>query len=61
MFERMLKDFAMKMIPQLLPDLLRGLADQIEQGNISIPREMVSAAIEAREDEIKSTAAEIAQ
>ena len=52
MFERMLKDFAMKMIPQLLPDLLRGLADQIEQGNISIPREMVSAAIEAREDEI---------
>lgn len=59
MFENILKKLAIDLVPKLLPDLLRSLADQIEQGAVCITPEMVSTAIEQHEDHIKAVAAEM--
>lgn len=60
MFENILKKLAMELVPKLLPDLLRSLADQIEQGAICVPPEIIAEALEAHEDHIKAVAAEMA-
>lgn len=61
MFENILKRFAADLIPKLLPDILRSIADQIEQGGtVCITQETVMAAMEAHEDHIKAVAAEMA-
>lgn len=59
LFEGILKKLAMELVPKLLPDLLRSLADQIEQGSICIPPEMIAEALEPHEDAFKAVAAEI--
>lgn len=61
MFENILKKFAADLIPKLLPDLLRNIADQIEcGGTATISEETVMAAMQSHEDHIKAVAAEMA-
>ena len=61
MFENILKKFAADLIPKLLPDILRSIADQIEcGGTATVTQETVMVAMEAHEDHIKAVAAEIA-
>ena len=61
MFENILKKFASELIPKLLPDILRSIADQIEcGGTATVTQETVMVAMEAHEDHIKAVAAEIA-
>lgn len=61
LFENLLKKLTMELVPKLLPDLLRSLADQIEQGSICVPPEIIAEALEPHEDAIKAVAAEIAK
>ena len=61
MFENLLKGFATKIALKLLPDLLRGIADQIERGGIvQVTEDTVMHAMESHEDIVKSVTAEIA-
>jgi hypothetical protein len=61
MFENILKKFAADLIPKLLPDILRSIADQIEcGGTATVTEETVMTAMEAHEDHIKAVAAEMA-
>jgi len=60
MFEGILKKFAADLIPKLLPDILRSIADQIEcGGTATVTQETVMVAMEAHEDHIKAVAAEM--
>lgn len=60
MFENLLKNFASKMMVKLLPDLLRGIADQIERGGIvQVNEQTIAAAMEAHQDAVKVAAAEL--
>lgn len=60
MFEGILKKFAADLIPKLLPDILRSIADQIEcGGTATVTQETVMVAMEAHDDHIKAVAAEM--
>lgn len=60
MFENLLKGFASKMMVKLLPDLLRGIADQIERGGIvQVNEQTIAAAMESHQDAVKVAAAEL--
>lgn len=49
LFEHILKDLAAKLVPQILPNVLRNLADQLERGDISFGQEEVAAMMETPE------------
>jgi len=60
-FENILKKLVGDVVPKLLPDILRSIADQIEcGGTATVTQETVMVAMEAHEDHIKAVAAEIA-
>lgn len=60
LFENVLKRFAADLIPKLLPDILRSIADQIEcGGTATVSQETVMAALQTHEDHIKAVAAEM--
>ena len=49
MFERLLKSILADMAPKLIPQVLRSLADQIENGQISFSQETVAMMLDAPE------------
>jgi hypothetical protein len=60
MFENILKKFAADLIPKLLPDILRSIADQIEcGGTATVTEETVWGAMEAHDEHIKAVASEM--
>lgn len=59
-FEALLKRFAAQMMVKLLPDLLRGIADQIARGGIvQVNEQTIATAMEAHQDAVKAAAAEM--
>jgi len=62
MFENILKKFAADLIPRLLPDILRSIADQIESGGVAqITPDQVHVMLDSHQDAIRAVAAEVGQ
>ena len=60
MFENILKKFAADLIPKLLPDILRSIADQIEcGGTATVTEETVMMAMESHSDHIQAVVSEM--
>lgn len=49
MFERLIKNLIADLAPKMLPQLLRSLADNLENGSISFGKEEITAMMETPE------------
>jgi len=58
LFEKLLMKFALELVPKVLPQLLRMLADKIESGAVTLDAESVAMIVQGCDGILSKTAQE---
>jgi len=58
LFEKLLMKFALELVPKILPDLLRMLADKIESGAVTLDPQSVALIVQGCDGILSKTAQE---
>lgn len=58
LFEKLLMKFALELVPKILPQLLRMLADKIESGAVTLDPESVALIVQGCDGILSKTAQE---